>query len=212
MRVNLYTRRFRPMLVARILIAATLTVALVSGIAPLGLSSSEALCTMSCCAGKAPHKAGTCTHGTCEVDFSAQQPQKPSVEKEEHCGAGKSLTTQHGDMHGHDAPSPSKDKSARAGHQHHQTGSLAQEQLPKSSSQQATSVIASMLTKPCPPNCGAGICSYSSQSRPRDSAALSDAGRPRPPSSLSLRQTSYNPAKGLDVLCRRSRPRGPPIS
>ena len=201
------------MLVARILIAATLTIALVSGSAPFGLTSSGHLCMMSCCAGKAPHEAGSCMHGSCHVDFLAAKTASHPTEQEEHCGATKPRMAQHGEMHMPDAPAPAVQDLSAAVHRHHQPpDSLAQEQSPQNSSQPAPTIAVSMLTKPCPPDCGAGICSNSSQSRSRGSAALSHAGRPRPPSSLCLRQASYNPAKELDMLCRRSRPRGPPLS
>jgi hypothetical protein len=212
MRLNLRTRRLTPTVVARIVIAAVLALALLSGVVPLGFTSGR-LCQMACCAGMAPHAAGSCSHGSCHIDLSIHKPTPPK-QQEEPCGAHKpEALAQHGGMHAQEAPPPIEEDSSATAHQHaQQTGSSGQEQARKGRSQQTTNVAASMLTKPCPPDCGAGICSYSSQSRPRGSAALSHAGRPRPPSSLCLRQTSYNPAKELGMLCRRSRPRGPPLS
>jgi hypothetical protein len=208
MPVNLRTGRLRPTLVARILIAATLTVALVSGIAPFGLTASVHLCTMSCCAGKAPHEAGSC-----HANFSVSKPPSPSKEQEEHCGTTVPQMAQHGEMNMQDAPSPIEEDLSTADYQPHlPADSLAHEQSPQNNSQQATNINASVLTKPCPSDCGTRIFSYSSQSRPRDSASLSYADKPRPPSSPRLQRTSDNVDKALDALCRRSRPRGPPLS
>lgn len=214
--VILPTRRLRP-LIARILIAATLTVALVSGITPLGSMSSGSLCTMSCCAGEAPHEAGSCTHGSCNVNFASSKPlppPSPPIVQEELCRATKPLMTQHGDMHAHDAPAPANEDLSTADHQHHQPADslVPQDQSPQNKSRQLTNIAASVLTKPCPPDCGAGTFSYSSQTRPRDSASVSYADKPRPPSILRLRRIPDNVAKSLEALRRRSRPRGPPIS
>ena len=214
MHVNLRTGRITPTLVARILIAATLVAALVSAAVPFGLTSSGHLCTMECCAGKAPHEAGSCMHGSCEVNFSASKPPPPPKEQEEHCGTHKpEAATQHGGMHTQEAPVPTEEDSAATAHQHaQQTGSSGQEQARKGGSQHTTSVAASMLTKPCPPDCGAGTLSYSNQSRPRESAALSYANKPRPPSSVLIRRGSGDISKTLEALFRRTPTRGPPAS
>jgi hypothetical protein len=213
MRINSRTRSFTPALVAQVLIAATLVAALVSSTVPPGLTSSGHLCTMECCAGKPPHEAGSCMHGSCEVNFSISKPPTPPKEQEAHCGASKAQVTEHARMHTQDAPAPIKEDPSAADHQHdRQTDSLGQEQARKSSSQQTTSVAASVLTKPCPPDCGAWTLSYSSQSRPRESAALSYANKPRPPSSTLVRRGSGNIFKTLEALYRRSPTRGPPPS
>lgn len=213
MQVDLRTRRFSPTLVARILIAATLVAALVSGTVPFGLTSSGHLCTMECCAGKPPHEAGSCMHGSCEVNFSVFKSPVPPKEQEEHCGASKPKATEHARMHTQDSPAPNKEDSSVADHRHDlQVDSSEQERARKSNSQQTTSVAASMLTKPCPPDCGAGTLNYSSPSRPREAAALSYANKPRPPSSILIRSSSDNIFKTLEALYRRSPPRGPPAS
>jgi hypothetical protein len=208
MQLDLRTGSFKLTLVARILIAATLTLAILSSIAPPGLTSSRHFCTMACCAGKPLHEAGSC-----QANLSLRKPTPPK-EQEELCETHNPQMGQHGSMHMQDAPAPSDEESSSLVHLHQQLiDSLAQEEQSKqNSSQQTTSIAASMLTRPCPPDCGAGTFSSSSQSRPRDSAAVAYADRPRPPSSLRLSHPSDNPAKELADLFRRSRPRGPPLS
>lgn len=206
MPINLLTGRLRSMLVARILIAATLTVALVVSIAPFGLTSSAHLCTMSCCAGKPPHEAGSC-----HANFSVSKPPSPLRDQEEHCGITEPQMAQHGEMLMQDAPPPIEEDLSTSDHQPQQVDSLAQEQSSQNRQQQ-TKIAAGVLTKPCPQDCGAGIFSYSSQRRPRDSASLSYADKPRPPTSPRLQRTSDNVAKVQEALYRRARPRGPPLS
>ena len=213
MRVNLRIGRFTPTLVARIVIVATLTFALVSGIAPLGQTSSGHLCTMACCAGKPPHEAGSCMHGSCHIELPIRRPSPPPKEREKLYGAHKPQTACHSAMRMQDAPSPPGEDFSPADHQHNQSvASSAQEQSQRDRSRQTTIIAASMLTRQCPPDCRAVTFSYSSQNRRRDSTAISDAERPRPPSGLRLRHTSHNSAKELDALCGRERPRGPPLS
>ena len=192
---------------------ATLTFALVSGIAPLGQTSSGHLCMMACCAGKPPHEAGLCRDGSCHIKLPIRRPPPPPKERGELYGARKPRTACHSATRIQDAPSPRGEDFPPADHQHNRSvESSAQEQSQRDGSRQTTIVAASMLTRQCPPDCRAVTFSYSSQSRRRDSTATSDAERPRPPSDLRLRHTSHNPAKELDALCGRERPRGPPLS
>jgi hypothetical protein len=217
MRADLHDRRMTLYGVARIIIAAALAVALVSGAAPLGSASAGHLCAMACCAGQPPHEAGSCTHGSCQVSFSVPEPPPPPEEQEELCGAPQPRSEQHHaarTTHApHAPPANVEDVSPAAHHRHHaQADSAAREHSHGGDSRQPPFFNASVLDRPCPPDCGAATSVYSSQSRPRDSAAVSHADRARPPSGPRLRQTSYHSAGELDALCRRSRPRGPPPS
>ena len=220
MRADLHNRRTTLYGVARLIIAAALAAILASGAAPLGSASSGHLCAMACCAGQPPHEAGTCTHGSCQVSFAAHESPAPPEEPEELCGAQKPHSERRHAAHTqHAPPANAEDVSSSAHHQHHaQSGSharadsAAHEHTRRGDSRQPPFFNASVLDKPCPPDCGAATSVSSSQSRPRDSAAVSHADRPRPPSGPRLRQTSYHSAGELDALCRRSRPRGPPAS
>lgn len=207
MRTDSSTEGFTLTLVARILIAATLSVALVSGSATLGLSSSAQLCTMSCCTGLAPHEAGSCAHGSCHVNLPDHKPSPPPEKQEESCDAHVPQSVPDGDRH-----DSVTDNHSTSEHLHEQQDISPAQESPsqKASRQTKTAIAGSVLTKPCPPDCGAGTFSCSSQNRPRDAATVSYADKPRPPSCLRLSRSSYNFAQTRDALCQRSRPRGPP--
>jgi hypothetical protein len=215
MRADLHNRRVTLYGVARIIIAAALAVALVSGAAPLGTASAGHLCAMACCAGQPPHEAGSCTHGSCQVSFPTHETPAPPEEPEELCGALQPPNERHHAARTQHAPPTNAEdvSSSSPHHQHHaQADSAAHEHSPRGDARQPPFFNARVLDKPCPPDCGAATSVSSSQSRPRDSAAVSHADRARPPSGPRLRQTSYHCAGELDALCRRSRPRGPPPS
>jgi hypothetical protein len=191
---------------ARIAAAVMLMLALLGGVAPLGGLSSSHLCTMSCCAGLPPHEAGSCMHGACHVNFTLRTLPPPA--HEELCGGHNAHTVRRGVNRaaptliklGYSLPAqPAEQLSAPA-------------QVPPPAHVQAASVAAIIFTKPCLPDCGAGTFSSQGQSRPRDSAALSYAGRARPPTGLRPSRATYSLLNTLDALCRRSRPRGPPLS
>jgi hypothetical protein len=206
--VNSHTGRSALSIAARVMIAATLTLAVLSGIVPPGLTSSGHLCKMACCAGMPPHAAGTCAHGSCHINLSTRKsPQK----REEHCGAHNQQAAPHDAAHMHGAATPPVENASQTDRRHsHTVNSSAQDSPLQNKSQRPARLTVSVLTKPCPPDCGAATFSNPTQSRPRHTAAISDADRPRPPSSLRLPHTPYNLARVLDALCRRSRPRGPP--
>jgi hypothetical protein len=204
-----------------------LAFAFLAGFAPLGSTSSVHLCTMECCAFKPPHEAGSCIHGACEAVLPAPQPSPPQPH-EELCEAHNQQTTQHGEAHAHrdahthgDAhphdeamqmpvdAAPLAENSSTPTHAHeHSADSSSKTSTSESAPPDATEMRA--FAKPCPPECGAGTCGSSTQSRPRDDAALAHADKPRPPSTPHLFHASDNPTATLDALCRRSRPRGPP--
>ena len=212
MRADLHNGRVTLYGVARIITAAALAVVLVSGAAPLGSASAGHLCAMACCAGQPPHEAGSCTHGSCRVSFSTHESPAPPEEPEELCGALQPRSEHHRAAHTPTAHAEDVSSSASHHRQRARADTAARGHSHRGDSRQPPFFNASVLDKPCPPDCGAATSVYSSQNRPRESAAVSHADRARPPSGPRLRQTSYHSAGELDALCRRSRPRGPPAS
>ena len=192
-----------PILVARTILAALLLLTLLSASLPLTTIPSGPTCTLACCAGRAPHAAGSCMNGSCHA-FLIGRPKSSTIhvhlavhESERLFGlprstARNSMVLLRG--------STALTLAAFSG------------RLRGSRTEDAASVSTSTLGKPCQPDCGAGAFSSSSQSRRRDSSAVSYADKPRPPSTARLEHSSFSHTKALDALCRRSRPRGPPIS
>ncbi len=191
------------MCVARVILGAILVLSILWANIPTAALASGPMCHLACCAGRVPHAAGSCMNGLCHA-FLMGRPktskihlQLPVHESEQLCGLRR-RTTRNSMM------------SLR--------GSTALTLLASSERSRgsrvpdAASVSTSTLGKPCQPDCGTGAFSSSSQSRTRDTGAVSYADKPRPPSTARHEHSSLSRAKALDALCRRSRPRGPPIS
>lgn len=150
--------------IPRIFLAAMLALALLSGIFPLNALSSSHECTMSCCVGKSPHEAGSCSVAFADNEEAATS---DDLEHEQ---------TAHSAHAGHISQTP-------APHEGHKRAKQSSKQQSKSgkATAQNLSVRAQALTKPCAPECAAAAASASTQTRrPRDTAAQTNAGKPSP--------------------------------
>jgi hypothetical protein len=183
---------------ARVILGASLLLSIVSVNIPTALVASSPMCTLACCAGKAPHSAGSCMNGSCRAFLNGRAKtlhvhrQLPVQQSEQLCGLPRRGAWTTSRLLIKSSPVTVGDSSRQSG--------------------EAENVSTSTLGKPCQQDCGAGTLSSSSQSRPRDTGAISYADKPRPPSSGRLERSTFNRANALDTLCRRSRPRGPPIT
>jgi len=59
---------------ARIILAVSVLAGFASAVTPLATNASGPRCTLSCCAGRAPHAAGSCMSGTCHAFVRTSQP------------------------------------------------------------------------------------------------------------------------------------------
>jgi hypothetical protein len=181
--------------IARISLAAMLLLALLSGVAPFHtLSSAEQTCSMSCCAGKPAHAAGSC--GTA---FSDVHHGETTFEAHEHTGAMQ-------------MPSEFTEIIETASHCGTSEHSLEKGASPKRTSWTQAGVAARVLTTPCSPECAAVVLSASAQfRRVRDAAALPVNSRPRPPTLRSPAEhiTSLQPSTA--TAGRQANPRAPPL-
>lgn len=195
---------------ARIVAAVMLVMALLSGIAPFGTASSSSLCAMACCAGKPPHEAGACAGVSCHAHLSARQ-ERPQPKPKTHCEMNGKGTPDHQEMM-RIPDALTIDSAASTGHPDGEVDhSSAQPDAPSQSASRTASVaVSTAISNPCRPDCGAGAFSSSGQGRQRNTADISYAGQPRPPSGGYLFLTKYDPAKTLSALCRKCVPRGPP--
>lgn len=150
--------------IPRIVLAAMLALALLSGIAPLNaLSSSSHECNMSCCLSKSPHAAGSCSVAFAS-DEEAATPDESDREQTAHRGHAEHISQT---IASHEGYKPAKRSSAH----HSSTG--------KATSQRV-SVRAQALTTPCAPECAAAAPLSTQTRRPRDPAAQAFAGKLRP--------------------------------
>lgn len=192
---------------ARASAAGLLTLALLSAGAAAGLSGARELCEMECCVGLAPHAAGSCSAGSCHVDFSAVGAdggvghgrgagQSPG-QSDPVCDPGQAGTS--GQPPGHARKGVGNKNSSKGG-------------VSKSEGRRAVmpAVSAASLSRPCAPGCGAAGSGCSHPRRGFDPAALAAGVRARPPNApstlTSLSATRPRAARRPDS----SRSRGPP--
>lgn len=205
--------------VARLIVAAALVLALLSGIAPFNATSSSAaqLCTMSCCVGKPTHPSGSCG-----MSFSGTA-QLPHGVDASCSGMDMSLGHDDGMMQMPDDATPPRDKDiASSDHSnipaYHaaQTSSWQLSSSEASSSQtsplQFASAGSQILTAPCSPECGAGISSFTQVRPSREQAALADADKPRPPPIVSLKDRFRTLLSFSTERRRQCAPRAPPFA
>ncbi|HEX8142078.1 MAG TPA: hypothetical protein VF553_05740 [Pyrinomonadaceae bacterium] len=187
----------------RIVTAALLALALLAGIVPfnaLSFDQQQQTCMMSCCAGKPPHRAGSCgaafpgeqqrsiSDETAVEDHASMEAMPPHasspeiIEAPSHCGTQAQ-------------PSTDEHASSRDG------------------SRPAASLIAHALTTPCSPECAAAasLSAFSQLRRARDGATLAAINRPRPSSHATLAEHVSNLQTLTALTGRQSSPRAPPL-
>lgn len=181
--------------IATSLLAVVLSLAFLGGSLQLAQSASGSLCTLTCCAGRAPHAAGSCMNGSCRAALKTSRHDHAHIyhqTSDQFCGVGRVARRK--------APvlrvNPSSYKNAQG----------------QSNQGSHPSTIVAGITKPCDPTCGAGISISSTQTRPRETAAGVFADRPRPPTQSQRPGASFTFKEILNGFWRERSPRGPPAS
>jgi hypothetical protein len=190
----MYRRRswqFKIVSTPRLAVAVVLLIGFLSSIAPLAPVSAGSVCTLECCAGRAPHAAGSCMNGSCQAVLSthkrATTRRVTQVQGDKLCGLNRAVATKIvGRMSADRAPRPQGSDSA-----------------PNS---------ATAFVKPCQPDCGGLASGFANSNRQRNSATMADTVRPRSPIDLYLLDFARHGAQALDALGRQGAPRGPPVS
>jgi hypothetical protein len=132
------------------------------------------MCTLACCAGRAPHAAGSGMNGLCHAGLMAHRRathihhELPTQQAEQFCGlprptARASVLS---------LPVAATVGSSSGVDSEHSRGCRAS----RKAADRAI-ISASALAKPCQPECGAGTFGSTNQRRPRQTAALSFANR-----------------------------------
>jgi len=175
--------------VSGIAIALLLAAGFFSSFVPIASVSAGNVCALACCAGRAPHAAGSCMNGTCHAAIRLHKRTNKlrfaSEPTEEFCGL----------------------KSFKA-------KNFSRTIIPpqaRRNDAQPSSVHVSMFMRPCQPDCGAATLPSASQRRPRETAELSFANRARPPSALPSLTTQNIFAYACHPLRSQASPRAPPI-
>jgi hypothetical protein len=195
------------MRVSRALLGSAVLLSILSANVPATLVASGLVCNLACCAGRAPHAAGSCMGGSCHA-FLGTHKQKShihpgtGIEPVEHlCGLSRL-----------------KINSRRMPVIETATVEFSSDGYSAHSRGQSTngpgqiSVSSTALTKPCQSECGSCVPGFASSKRQRNAAALSYADRARPPSGVKISGVDHRRTRQLSARCRRDAPRGPPSS
>jgi hypothetical protein len=201
---------------ARIFVTIILVFSLLAAVVPFNSAAAGNLCTMECCAGLAPHPAGSChmKMSPGKLIAGAAIEHGPG----EHCGLAQAND---GAIKGIDAGVMGMNDGASSSlnlddvtidaSNHCNADSHAEAVSPKSHNDlQTASIAARTFSKPCPPECGTGV--IGSGVRPsRHSLALAHSARPRPPT-LGRERHFNRSLSATSSYGEQLRPRGPPFS
>jgi hypothetical protein len=167
-----------------IAIALLLAAGFFSSVVPIASVSAGNICTLTCCAGRAPHAAGSCLNGTCHAAIRLRKRTNRFATEptEKLCGL-KSFKARSFDRTV--VPPPAE-----------QNGS------------QPLALQISMLVRPCQPDCG-GVSGFASSYSQDKTIAIAAADQPWS-LALSRSRTAFNRAETLGIQCRECAPRGPP--
>ena len=184
-----------PLRVARVVFAAALLVAFLASSFPLTTTASAPLCTLACCASRAPHASGSCMNGSCHAFLRGRSKTRIQGEMgytEKFCGLPRLSefnrlfsSTAH-----HSAPNGEGPAKQIESNQDSQSGG--------------------MIGRPCDPNCGGALFSFATQGRSRHFSATACADKPRP-HSVSQRQYVGTRPRKLGGFALQVNPRGPPV-
>jgi len=181
-KVSIAVIKRRTRSVVRIALPLLVIAACLSSFVPLISVAAGNTCALECCAGRAPHAAGSCMDGTCHAAIRRRTVAHHSkfAPSERLCGA-QSIVAKH------------RATIARA--------------AAKTNSRSST-VEARMLTKPCLPEC-ASCSGFAPSNNLSKTAAMTTVDGPRPPPNTLTVSDNDGLSEQDSICCRRS-PRGPP--
>jgi hypothetical protein len=185
------SRQIRIVCAARLGLAVLLLIGLFSNLAPLAPVSAGSMCTLECCAGRAPHAAGSCMDGTCQAVLSTHKTRTAhrvtQAQDDKLCGLNHAVAT-------------------------NIVGRASVDRAPRPAKSDPATISAAAFVKACQPDCGGCASGFASSNRQRNAATMAHAVRRRPPTDLRLPGFARHGAQTLDALCREGAPRGPPVS
>jgi hypothetical protein len=192
--------------VARVLLGSTLLLSILSVNIPSAVIASGPMCNLACCAGRAPHAAGSCMNGSCHA-FLGGHNQKLHLHHETRVEPAEQLC----------GLSPLTQNATRLVFRPRVTRKSSPPDSQHSHGTSKTdpehgSLSSGAVTTPCQPECGSCASGFTNSNRQRDPAALAYADRPRPPSGAGRLSLDYPLTQKLSALRQRGAPRGPPAS
>ena len=212
----------RATIAARAFLAVTLLLTLVAGSIAWPAAASGPVCTMACCAGKAPHAAGSCMHGACEIsgliDTSASgSAQHSHQHHEQQAQASDSDNDSTQILAGVTAGAcgtdtdmeqvPTIEAGPYQALEDENTLALTPETETNHSAFSVT-----IISKSCETGCGGCASGFAAPNRTRSTAVLASHKKALPSSSFKLGHGSRLVTYAASVYGRQSVPRGPPLS
>jgi hypothetical protein len=178
--------------IARTALAAILLAGLLGGVLPLETLASGQMCTLACCAGRAPHAAGSCMDGSCHAALKKHSSHLQSSHRkqitEQLCGAARFARRL-----------SSRESIKSAAHS------------AKEDESQHAQLSSATITKPCLPDCGSCGSGFASADF-RKHAVITPRERPRRPVGPIQGRASFGHLLTLKTLIRHTVPRAPPIT
>jgi hypothetical protein len=181
------TKRFASATLASLLLAG-----LLASLFPLETLATGQMCNLACCAGRAPHAAGSCMDGSCYAALKKHSTHNRSFQRrqvaEQFCGLSRF------------ARKPASRKSDQA-----------VEVSSTKNESESTRLSSSTISKPCLPNCGS-CGSGSAATDFRNHAVMARRQQSRPLAATGLSDVSSAVSLTIKTLLRQSAPRAPPIT
>lgn len=186
-------RHFIRSLPVRAILAGLILCSVVAVVLPLSPVSATSACHLDCCAGRAAHSAGSCMTGAChariKIKRSAHARPLSATGNEELCGLSS-------------GPAAVAKRLAASSFSAHEAANNKSTQ---------SELSATSAGRPCPPDCGGLASSFASAKESRK-VLFSRAQSLRPQSVIGSSNEFVQSVKSRTGLCRRSIPRGPPVS
>jgi len=196
----------------RVIVAAVLVLALLSGVVPFGAASAGHLCTMECCAALPPHTAGSCHMSMSSKGSEPQQESNPHCGLPQDNGAADGIVAGVMGMTGSDHSSSNLDDVTIDASDHCKADSHSEDlNAPsRNDSPESATIATQSFSKPCPPECGAGTLS-SGVGRSTEELSAARQGHPQPPSGRKYQRFDQS-FLITSTYYTQLRPRGPPSS
>jgi hypothetical protein len=192
-KVRKAVRHLIKFLPVRSILAALILCSLGSAALPLSSVSAISACHLDCCAGRAPHSAGSCMTGACHARIKSKrhahaEPLDPTI-SEELCGLSMRPTAV-----------AKRIAAAKLSGRKTASSESTQSELSKTSA-----------GRPCPPDCG-GLASAFANAKQSRKAFAGRTHSLRSQSVIGPSDRFVHSVKSRAGLSRRSIPRGPPPS
>jgi hypothetical protein len=187
------------MRVARVILATTLLLGILASSYPLTTIATGPMCKLACCAGRAPHGAGSCMNDSCPAFLETE---RKTFESNHH------LASHHAEPMCGFAQQPMLGKVSLI------TRALNNRANNRKTADQYHSpskIYSASLGRPCQPGCGSCISASSNSNRERYKATLGFADQ-----LYALAEHLVNDESCLiqkrNQLCLKCVPRAPPVS